>query len=227
MSATVATAVAAENGTRTQRLFAALPLPDNAVSDLAEVVSDLNIARRTGTPSGRGGRPGVGTRRPAQSNRLVRSANWHLTVAYLGDVDTERLGEASEVLAAACGAFDPLRLCVSGGGRFGRGRYSVVYAGLDGDVARLVQLVHRIRAGLIAAELPVDQKQYRPHVTLARPGDRVTNQQAAQDLLTLRRYHGPSWTAHDVVLYKSDYGTKPGGEQPNYTAVATMPLGTP
>lgn len=223
MSATAA--VAAETETRTQRLFAALPLPDNAVADLAEVVSDLNIARRPGASSGRGARPGAGSRRPSQSNRLVRSQNWHLTVAYLGEVATDRLGEASEVLAAACGAFDPLRLCVSGGGRFGRGRYSVVYAGLDGDVACLVQLVHSIRADLIAADLPVDQKQYRPHVTLARPGDRVTNQQAAQDLLTLRRYHGPSWTAHRVVLYKSDFGAKPGGERPNHTAVATMPLG--
>ncbi|HLU28850.1 MAG TPA: RNA 2',3'-cyclic phosphodiesterase [Glycomyces sp.] len=219
MSATVAAVAATE--TRTQRLFAALPLPDNAVSDLAEVVSDLNIARRGGSP----GRPGLMNRRPAQGNRLVRSQNWHLTVAYLGDVAVDRTTETSDVLAAACRAFEPLRLCVSGGGRFGRGRYSVVYAGLDGDVARLVQLVHRIRAGLNAAGLPVDQKQYRPHVTLARPGDRVTNQQAAQDLLTLRRYYGPSWTARRVVLYKSDYGTRSGSEQPNYTAVATMPLG--
>ncbi|GAB3647835.1 2'-5' RNA ligase family protein [Glycomyces tarimensis] len=224
MSATVAAAATAAE-TRTQRLFAALPLPDNAVSDLAEVVSDLNIARRASASNGRGARPAVTNRRPAQSNRLVRSENWHLTVAYLGEVAVARIPEATDVLAAACASFEPLRLCVSGGGRFGRGRYSVVYAGLDGDVARLVQLVHRIRAGLVAAELPVDQKQYRPHVTLARPGDRVTNQQAAQDLLTLRRYYGPSWTAGRVVLYKSDFATKASGAQPNYTAVSSMPLG--
>src|SRR5690606_41132167 len=77
--------------TRTQRLFAALPLPDNAVSDLAEVVSDLNIARRGGSP----GRPGLMNRRPAQGNRLVRSQNWHLTVAYLGDVAVDRTTETS------------------------------------------------------------------------------------------------------------------------------------
>ncbi|GAB3226743.1 RNA 2',3'-cyclic phosphodiesterase [Glycomyces halotolerans] len=218
MSATVA--AVAETQTRTQRLFAALPLPENAVSDLAEVVSDLNIARRSAP-----GRPGASTRRPSQSGRLVRSENWHLTVAYLGEVATERVGRAAEVLADAAATCDPLRLCVSGGGRFGRGRYSVVYAGLDGDVARLVGLVHRIRAGLLAADLPVDQKQYRPHVTLARPGDRVTNQQAAQDLLTLRRYYGPSWTAHRLVLYKSDFGSRPRGEEPNYTAVSTLRLG--
>ncbi|MCH7232071.1 RNA 2',3'-cyclic phosphodiesterase [Glycomyces sp. L485] len=224
MSATVAAAVA-ETETRTQRLFTALPLPDNAVSDLAEVVSDLNIARRASASNGRGSRPSAANRRPAQSNRLVRSENWHLTLAYLGEVPVDRLADASEILAAACAASDPLRLCVSGGGRFGRGRYSVVYAGLDGDVAPLVELVHRIRAGLAAADLPVDQKQYRPHVTLARPGDRVTNQQAAQDLLTLRRYYGPSWIARQVVLYKSDFASKPAGDQPNYTPVSTVPLG--
>ncbi|WP_157930503.1 RNA 2',3'-cyclic phosphodiesterase [Glycomyces xiaoerkulensis] len=219
MSATVA--AVAETGTRTQRLFAALPLPENALSDLAEVVSDLNIARR-----GAGGRPGAGNRRPVTSGRLVRSENWHLTLAFIGEVATERVGDAAEAIADASAACDPLRLCVSGGGRFGRGRYSVVYAGLEGDVARLVQFVHRIRAGLLAADLPVDQKQYRPHVTLARPGDRVTNQQAAQDLLTLRRYHGPSWTAREAVLYKSDFGKGPAGRQPNYTAVSNLPLGS-
>lgn len=214
------TAAVAATKTRTERLFAALELPEHAVSDLAEVVSDLNIARR-GTSS----RPSPAARRPSQPSRVVRSANWHLTLAFIGEVPVERVGQAAEVLGEAARSCEPLRLSVSGGGRFGRGRYSVVYAGLDGDVARLVQLVHRIRAGLTAADLPVDQKQYRPHVTLARPGDRVTNQQAAEDLLTLRRYHGPAWTADEVVLYRSDFGARPG-ETPNYTPVTNLPLRT-
>jgi 2'-5' RNA ligase len=100
-----------------------------------------------------------------------------------------------------------------------------VWAGLDGDVEPLVRLVRRIRAGLTEADLPVDQKQYRPHVTLARPGDRITNQQAAEDLLTLRRYHGPSWTAGEVMLYRSDFGTQTSGTAPTYTPVSAMRLG--
>ena len=217
MSASAIAVQQAAPQVRTERLFVALPLPDNAVADLAEVVSDLNIARR-GAPS----RPGAAGRK-ASSGRLVRSENWHLTLAFLGEVPADRCAETAEAIAAAAREAGPMRLCVSGGGRFGRGRYSVVYAGLDGDVAALVDFVHRIRAGLIADGLPVDQKQYRPHVTLARPGDRVTNQQAAQDLLTLRRYYGPSWTANEVVLYKSDFCKV--GTQPDYTRVASAPLG--
>ncbi|MFG3338592.1 RNA 2',3'-cyclic phosphodiesterase [Glycomyces sp. NPDC048151] len=217
MSASATAVPQAATQVRTERLFAALPLPDNAVADLAEVVADLNIARR-GAPS----RPGATGR---TSSRLVRSENWHLTLSFLGEVPAERCAETAEVIAAAARESAPMRLCVSGGGRFGRGRYSVVYAGLDGDVAALVDLVHRIRAGLLAGGLPVDQKQYRPHVTLARPGDRVTNQQAAQDLLTLRRYYGPSWTANEVVLYRSDFGKGQVGAQPLYTPVASAPLG--
>ncbi|SDD90710.1 RNA 2',3'-cyclic phosphodiesterase [Glycomyces harbinensis] len=220
MSASATAVQHAAPQVRTERLFVALPLPDNAVADLAEVVSDLNIARRGATSS----RPGAVGRRPS-TGRLVRSENWHLTLAFLGEVPVDRCADTAEAIAAAAGESDPMRLCVSGGGRFGRGRYSVVYAGLDGDVAALVGLVHRIRAGLIASGLPVDQKQYRPHVTLARPGDRVTNQQAAQDLLTLRRYYGPSWTANEVVLYKSDFGKGPVGVQPDYTRMAAAPLG--
>lgn len=219
MSASATAVPQSATQVRTERLFAALPLPDNAVADLTEVVSDLNIARR-GVPS----RPGAIGRRPS-ATRLVRSENWHLTLTFLGEVPVDRCAETAEVIAAAARESEPMRLCVSGGGRFGRGRYSVVYAGLDGDVAPLVDLVHRIRAGLIASGLPVDQKQYRPHVTLARPGDRVTNQQAAEDLLTLRRYYGPSWTADEVVLYRSDFGKGPVGTQPTYTPVAFAPLG--
>lgn len=204
---------------RTERLFAALPLPDNAVADLSEVVADLNIARR-GAPS----RPGSSGRRTGPG-RLVRSSNWHLTVAFLGEVPADRCALAAAIMTAAAAESAPMRLCVSGGGRFGRGRYSVVYAGLDGEVESLVSLVHRLRAGLVEGGLPVDLKQYRPHVTLARPGDRVTNQQAAQDLLTLRRYYGPSWTAGEVVLYKSDFGKGPVGAPPHYTPMASAILG--
>ena len=209
---------AAVTKTRTERLFAALELPQHVVSDLAEVVADLNIARRGSTT-----RPATAARRTSSPARVVRSANWHLTLAFLGEVPVGRVGQAAEALGEAALSCAPLQLSVSGGGRFGRGRYSVVYAGLDGDVARLVQLVHRIRAGLTAVDLPVDQKQYRPHVTLARPGDRVTNQQAAEDLLTLRRYHGPSWTAGEIVLYRSDLAGRTG-QAPVHTPVSTLPL---
>jgi RNA 2',3'-cyclic 3'-phosphodiesterase len=89
------TAAAAETETRTQRLFAALPLPDNAVSDLAETVADLNIARRQSSS-----RPG------ASNRRLVAANRWHLTLAFLGEVE-QVAHRARLVLQSLGGAAQP------------------------------------------------------------------------------------------------------------------------
>ena len=147
-------------------------------------------------------------------------------MAFLGKVECAAIDRILVALQEVAQHSEPINLAVAGGGRFGLGRYSVVWAGIDGDVESLVDLVGHVRTTLIAAGLSPDTKQFRPHVTLARPGDRITNQQASQDLLTLRRYRGPAWNASQLVLFDSNYGQQPKGQSPTYEPLATIGLGT-
>jgi RNA 2',3'-cyclic 3'-phosphodiesterase len=98
------------------------------------------------------------------------------------------------------------RLWIGGGGRFGGGRSTTLWTGIRGDIDALRGLAGDIRQALRAAKLPFDTKPMRPHVTLARPGDRLTREQLDADLAALNRYEGPKWTADAIELVRSHIG---------------------
>jgi 2'-5' RNA ligase len=113
----------------------------------------------------------------------------------------------------------PLRLRLAGGGRFGsRRRPQVAWAGLDGDVAPLTDLAKRLARVARAQRLEVEDRPFRPHLTLGRwrPG-----QPADGDLVDrLTEYRGPEWPVREVRLYESHLGPTP-----TYDVLAAWPLG--
>src|SRR5439155_21265747 len=117
------------------------------------------------------------------------------------------VGGASGASEAGGGTGPAVRF--AGGGRFGRGRFTIVWAGLGGDLDGLGDLAGVVRRRLRAAKLPYDQKPFRPHLTLARPGDRLTAEAVAADLAALRAYEGPMWTVESVRLMRSHLGPHP------------------
>src|SRR6185369_7024950 len=100
----------------------------------------------------------------------------------------------------------PVRLSIAGGGRFGEGRYTVVWAGLRGDIDGLHEVSHRIRQDLTRNNLAFDQRPLQPHLTLARPRDRLRPERLSEDLHALDTYQGPEWTMDDVRLMRSYVG---------------------
>jgi 2'-5' RNA ligase len=182
------------------RLFVAAYPPPDAVEDLSAVVSRLALAT---PPDG-----------PGTSLRLAPPEQWHVTLAFLGDVADDAVSSAVQAVRAgtaeaARGWTDPLRLRIAGGGRFGRGRFTMVWAGLDGDVDALRGLADGVRRALRRARLPYDRKPLRPHLTLARPGDRLPADALAADLATLDAYAGPPWWPGEVNLMRSQLGPRP------------------
>jgi 2'-5' RNA ligase len=125
-----------------------------------------------------------------------------------------------EGAAPAVAACPPISLRLAGGGRFGsRRRPQVAWAGVDGDVAALVDLAGRLSAVARRLRLPVEDRPYRPHLTLGRwrPG------RPADGGLTdrLADYRGPPWPVTEVRLLESHLGPKP-----TYETVAAWPLTT-
>lgn len=127
------------------------------------------------------------------------AGRWHLTLAFLGEVP-----DAAPAIAALTEAeLNPVgALEIKGGGRFG----TVLWAGLEGDLAALTRLTRSIRRSLRAKRVPPDDKKFRPHLTLAR---RTRPEQLAAALTVLRGYEGPSWHVREVVLVRSELGAHP------------------
>lgn len=184
----------------THRLFTAIRPPRDAIDHLTDYLADLHVA--------------------APWSRCLRYDLWHVTVAYLGETEAARVEPIGEAMRSAVEHTSPLRLALSGGGRWGRGRYNIVYTGLDGEVDRLVGLAMRTRAAFDEVGQGYDRKQYRPHLTLAPAAARLGNAESAEDLFALRRYRGPEWTVSSVGLYNSVLHP-----EPRYDLIDSVELG--
>ena len=123
-------------------------------------------------------------------NRIVRLTpidRWHITLAFLGEVAAERLPEVERALDEVTvprGA----ELRLRGGGRFGKGRSTVLWAGVEGDLAAL----HRD----ISGRLGLVEREFTPHLTVAYKDDAVVRP-------ALDGYAGPSWPLDEIALVHS------------------------
>ncbi|MFF5053933.1 RNA 2',3'-cyclic phosphodiesterase [Micromonospora sp. NPDC000663] len=191
------------------RLFVAVCPPVEAVNHLGAQVARLRVGAAAAS--------GVKV-------RLADPAHLHLTLAFLGVAEAARLVEVESALGLAAewfrdGRYAVPRLSLGGGGRFGRDRSTVLWVDLRGDVEALRDLARLIRSRLREARLPYDDKPFRPHLTIARPGDRMTPADLDADVATLDAYQGPDWSATELLLVRSHLGPRP-----RYDRLAAWPL---
>ena len=165
---------------------------------------------------------------PLRSRRLdLRWTNreaWHVTLAFLGQVDESAAARLLPRLERAARWHDQMRLGFAGAGAFpAAARANVLWSGLSGDRRALARLAESVaaRASRAGATPPDKGRRFQPHLTLARcrtPAD-VTGLVSA-----LGGYQGQPWTADRVHLVRSRLGAT---EHPRYTSLASWPLRTP
>ncbi|MGY1751879.1 RNA 2',3'-cyclic phosphodiesterase [Blastococcus sp. SYSU D01042] len=140
--------------------------------------------------------------------RWTDPERWHLTLLFLGAVPRALLPELAAHAGDAVAGAPPMRLRIAGAGRFGSVRRpSVAWAGVEGDVVPLTGLAERLAGVARSLGLPVEDRPFRPHLTLGRWRPRT----AADGTLTdrLAGYRGPSWTVGEVLLLESRPGSEP------------------
>jgi 2'-5' RNA ligase len=153
--------------------------------------------------------------------RWSTQPDWHVTLAFLGEVGAPAADRLTPRLERAAQRHPPLSLAFTGAGAFpGPARARVLWCGLDGDHGALAGLAASVAAGAgrAGAPPPAAGRPFRPHLTLARsrraPAD-------VRDLVTaLSPYRGPRWRAERVELIESHLGG-----QPRYTTIGRWPLG--
>lgn len=155
--------------------------------------------------------------------RTTRASDWHLTLAFLGEVADEQLERLVEVVATAVAAHPlPDELALSGAGRFGR---RVLWAGVDEvPPGRLAALGDAVQRGCAAAELPVQQRAVHPHLTLARarrgaPVRAEHLDQAERAVAALLERGEGRWHAEHVEVWASHLGGGPA----RYEVEAAVP----
>jgi 2'-5' RNA ligase len=175
------------------RLFVALDLPEAVRARLAMLQSGV---------------PGA---------RWVAQENLHLTVRFLGEVDTGTAHDLDAELARVdAPAFDFGLSAVS---FFGPERKpQVLWAGVDR--AEPLQFLHaKVNRAAVAAGLPADDRKFHPHVTLARLRD--TPMRRVRDWLSGNAlFQAGPIEADRFVLFRSHLGK----EGPAYEPLAEYAL---
>lgn len=128
------------------RAFIALELPGRFVDEVTDLAQDL---------------------RSCVEGRFMPQGNYHLTLAFLGDAYEREIASAMAALDTVSAEFQPVPLSCTGLGTFGRSNDATLWLGLNPDPA-LTSLAKRIREELSDRDVSFDEKQFKPHITLAR-----------------------------------------------------------
>ncbi len=185
------------HGVDAVRLFVAIDPPPAALAELDAALGPARIVAPHGL-------------------RWIRPEQWHLTLAFLGEVPDAEVPAVTAALATAVGDA-PMRLRLAGGGCFGD---RVLWAGVAGDTHALRRLAEAVSGTARVAGTEAPEAPYRPHLTLARAGKAPADLRPAATALA--GLVGAVWDVAEVSLVHSRLGAGPGGRAA-HEAIARWP----
>ena len=165
------------------RAFYALPLSDEAKSALVRARDA--IRRRA--------------ERSRITVRFLSDDSLHMTVCFLGYVDRDRVPEFVRAMEA-CSRVSPIDTRLTTLGAFSSARRArVVVAELDDPGGRLAALARAVALGAEKLGVPLEERTFRPHVTLAR----IKRPADVSDWLAHATLDPVALSFGELVLYES------------------------
>ncbi|MFJ8861595.1 RNA 2',3'-cyclic phosphodiesterase [Streptomyces sp. NPDC102451] len=183
----------------TVRVFIALAPPDHAKEELAREL-----------------RPAYDTHPQMRWNRIE---DWHITLAFLGELPAETVPLLHRPLAGLAADHRPPSLALRGSGVFDD---RVLWSGIEGDLDELHMLAADVRSAVKGCGVAFVERPLRPHLTLARArrGDRTSAAEIAEGFTG---FTGLRWPAGRLHLVGSNAGRSRGPI--HYRDIEAWPLG--
>lgn len=179
------------------RLFTAIDIPEDVMEGFRSLLKRL---------------------KPLAKLSWSRAENLHITTKFIGEWPEERLDEMKRTLAATR-VPAPIDIAVRGLGWFpNERRPRVFWAGIDGGEP-LRALARATEQAVAQLGVPVEERAYSPHLTLARIKEAVpldALRQALQALPSGCGFDFGSFQASSFLLYLSANG--------RYTQLARFPI---
>ena len=187
------------------RLFIALPVPEHVKNAIERAQNEL---------------------REVLSRDRVRwggRAQFHLTLKFLGNVESRDVEALIQALRLACEGFGNLPLRAGGIGVFPElRRPRVIWAGVHDARERLPQLQRTVESAVAGFTAEEPERAFKGHVTLGRCKTirRPEVERLATLVTALKKKPLGEWTAESVELVRSE----PGAGGSHYTTLAAVPL---
>ena len=152
--------------------------------------------------------------------RWVDPASIHLTLAFLGDTEEKRIRILSGMLKERCTGFGVFDFTLAGAGIFKNfWDPRVIWVGVRSS-EKLIMLYNAITEGVKREGFGIEERQFRPHLTLGR----IKSVRDTDNLKTLlERYRNVQFQAvqiNEVILFESIL-TQTG---PIYKSLGNFPL---
>lgn len=185
-----------------RRIFCALTFTDEERELLAGVRDQVMAGLAKGSPS--------------------RTENLHLTLAFLGMLDAEEEEKAEAALRAAAASSGPVTIMLGNLGSFGSRRHaSVVWRGIASSQG-LMELQSRLVSELKERGLGMEDRPYRPHITLVRGAKAYPEEDLDAVLAGLSSGMEPAEAHFSSASVM--WSHHPAGELLTYTPLATEAL---
>lgn len=152
--------------------------------------------------------------------KWVHPADYHLTLKFLGTTPPARLLHLKQVLSEAVQGIKPFSLQLGSPGFFGDVRRPrIFWLGVEGELHQLRQLHQRVETELVKLGYPREERDFRPHLTLARNYKGTNRFELNQSGLRESLQKELSWQVKDLILYQSYLG-----QTPMYCILERFPL---
>ncbi|MBI4664123.1 MAG: RNA 2',3'-cyclic phosphodiesterase, partial [Verrucomicrobia bacterium] len=165
----------------------AVPVPAELKAAIAE--SQRQLQARAGT----------------KAVRWVSAAQWHLTLKFYGNVNSEQLPGLTDALRVACATTRPFPLSLGGLGCFPSWQKpSVIWIGVGGDLATLTGLQNSVEQRTAVFANRSEKRDFHPHLTVGRvKGSPRNARQAAQIIRTQQVLELGKWEVREIELIQS------------------------
>jgi 2'-5' RNA ligase len=154
--------------------------------------------------------------------KWVKLGNIHLTVVFMGDVETDEIPAIKEEVGKICLMYDVFDISLKGLDCFPHMRKPrVVWVGLDGDLERMSRFRDALQERLVPFGIKEEKRGFKPHLTLGR--FRKPRRTSSEELELLSRYGNvtsSTCSLTELGLFRSEL--KPGGAR--YTRLGVWPL---
>ena len=184
------------------RSFLAIELPEPILRKIEEVEADLKSAH-----------PDV---------RWVSPEKIHLTLKFFGNIEESRIDSIFKSIEEPVRSTQPFSLKVQGVGAFPSTKSPrVIWMGLVNGSEILTSFQKEIEAQLEKIGFQLEDRRFRPHLTLGRVKSSRGKDDLAQRMEKHKEGEFGDFQVERVILFKSDL--KPSG--PIYTTLRELRLG--
>ena len=153
--------------------------------------------------------------------RWVHREDYHITLAFLGSVEEQRLSGVIELVGSAIEEEDSFPLQIEGLDVFGNPKAPRIFWAAVNEEKGLFRLQEIIHRKCTEAGFTLEERPYHPHITLARKwaADEVFNRELLSQYNPFQK-GSLAFEAKDIVLYRTNVENTP-----KYEPVVSFSIG--